>query len=100
VACERKAAVHSWLAAAPSGRRPEIAGDRSLGATVHYFATRFEQGEGGGRHGAHQRLIDGGGAAKMTCGDGGGRDHGRSSGGWLRPRLRAFGGGDGVLGVL
>jgi hypothetical protein len=42
-----------------------------LGATVHYFATRFEQGERGGRRGAHQRLIDGGGAAEMTCGDGG-----------------------------
>jgi hypothetical protein len=27
------------------------------------FATRFEQGERGGRRGAHQRLVDDGGAA-------------------------------------
>jgi hypothetical protein len=44
------------------------------------FATQNGQGERGGRRGAHQGLDDGGGAVQTTCGDEGGRDHGRSPG--------------------
>jgi hypothetical protein len=69
VDCERKAAAYSRLAAAPSSKRPEARRRWRFGCYGALFAMWFEQGERGGRRRAHQRLVDGGGAAEMTCGD-------------------------------
>jgi hypothetical protein len=82
------------------GGPPEHRRRRRPGTTGHHLrhGLNKEKEEDGAE--LTRGLLTAVGRCRRRAAMRGGRDHGRSSGRWLRPRLRAFEGGDGVLGVL